>query len=282
MQLRKSERKRAKIKLAIQGPSGSGKTYSSLLLAFGLCGDWNKVAVIDTENNSADLYAHLGDYQVVELNKPYSPQRYIEAIEACEKAEIEVIIIDSLSPEWESEGGVLETHSKMSGNSFANWGKLTPVHNSLTRKLLSINAHVIGSYRTKQDYVLSDKGGKMVPEKVGLKAIARDGTDFEYTTVFDLDMSHQVKVSKDRTGLFANQLPFVISEATGRKIIKWCNVIPKEEEMLHLLYEAQNEQELRHLYIEHNSFHHSLRPQFKERWKEIVKPQKIIENGTDH
>ena len=58
MQIRKAERKQAKIKLALQGPSGSGKTFSSLLLASGLTDSWEKIAVIDTENTSADLYAH--------------------------------------------------------------------------------------------------------------------------------------------------------------------------------------------------------------------------------
>jgi hypothetical protein len=281
MQLRKAERRKAKMKMAIHGPSGSGKTYSALLMAFGLSGNWKKVAVIDTENNSADLYAHLGDFQVIELNKPFSPQRYEEAIGACEKAGMEVVIIDSLSHEWEAEGGILETHSKMSGNSFTNWAKITPAHNSLMRKMLGINAHVIGTYRTKQDYILADKGGKMVPEKVGLKAVAREGTDFEYTLVFDLDISHQAKVSKDRTGMFSNQLPFALSENTGKRIQKWCEVIPNEENLLHMLYEAENEKQLRQLYTDHDSFQHSLRPQFIKHWKSVVKPQEITENGAN-
>jgi hypothetical protein len=37
MILQKAQRKRAKIKLALQGPSVSGKTYSALLLGYGLC-----------------------------------------------------------------------------------------------------------------------------------------------------------------------------------------------------------------------------------------------------
>lgn len=66
MILRKAHRNQAKIKLAIQGPSGSGKTYSSLLIASGMT-DWSKIAVIDTENHSADLYSHLGGYNVITL-----------------------------------------------------------------------------------------------------------------------------------------------------------------------------------------------------------------------
>ncbi len=89
MVLRKTNRSQAKIRLALQGPSGSGKTYSSLLIAYGLCNDWNKIAVIDTENKSADLYAHLGGYNVITLIAPFSPERYIEAIAICEQEGIQ-------------------------------------------------------------------------------------------------------------------------------------------------------------------------------------------------
>ena len=102
MELKKAMRKQAKIKLALQGPSGSGKTMSALLLASGLTSsDYSKIAVIDTENYSADLYSHLGEYNVLNLLKPFSPERYIQAIETCEKARMEVIIIDSITHEWE-------------------------------------------------------------------------------------------------------------------------------------------------------------------------------------
>ena len=108
MQLIKAERQRAKIKMALQGPSGSGKTYSSLLLAFGLSGSWNKIAVIDTENHSANLYAHLGEYNVVNIGAPYNPEKYIDAIKLCEDAGMDVIIIDSISHEWDGSGGILD------------------------------------------------------------------------------------------------------------------------------------------------------------------------------
>ena len=100
MQLRQSMRRAAKMRLALAGASGSGKTYSSLLIAYGMTGDWSKIAVIDSENCSADLYAHLGGYQVLTLEN-YAPETYIEAIGICEQAGAEVIIIDSISHCWD-------------------------------------------------------------------------------------------------------------------------------------------------------------------------------------
>src|SRR5215510_4509179 len=101
MELRKSSKKQAKMKLALAGCSGSGKTYSSLLLAYGMTNDWSKIAIVDTENGSADLYSNLGNYNVLVLQSPYMPENYVKAIEICEQAGMEVIIIDSISHCWE-------------------------------------------------------------------------------------------------------------------------------------------------------------------------------------
>jgi hypothetical protein len=222
MQLRKSNRSQAKIRIALQGASGSGKTYSSLLLAYGLCQNWNKVAVIDTENQSADLYSHLGHYNVLTLSPPFSPERYIEAIVTCEASGMEVIVIDSLSHEWEGEGGILDIHGSMAGNSFSNWAKITPRHNALVQKILHSGAHVIATVRSKQDYVITEKNGKQVPEKVGLKAVQRDGLEYDFSIVFELDINHQAICSKDRTQLFVQKIPFKIEPQTGQKIREWC------------------------------------------------------------
>ena len=222
MELRQSERQQAKIKLGLQGPSGSGKTYSALLLAYGLINNWSKIAVIDTENHSADLYAHLGNYQVLVLEQPFSPERYIEAIELCEKAGMEVIIIDSISQTWEGPGGILDIHGSMMGNSFTNWSKVTPRFNAFVQKILQSHCHIIATIRSKQDYVLSEKNGKMVPEKIGLKGVTREGLDYEFTLVFELDLKHQATATKDRTQLFMDKPSFMISSETGQLILNWC------------------------------------------------------------
>lgn len=260
MQLQKAERRQAVIKAALQGPSGSGKTYSSLLLALGLVGNWNQIAVIDTENNSSHLYSHLGNFNVLSLTEPFSPERYMEAIEMCEKAGMRVIIIDSISQEWEGSGGVIETHGNMAGNSFTNWNRITPRHNAFVQKILQTQCHIVATIRSKQDYVLTDKNGKMVPEKVGLKGVTRDGMDYEFTVVLDLDIKHQATASKDRTGLFTNPLPFIITEQTGNKIRTWCqgeDLIKKVESQI---FEAKTIQELRNILIKYPTLRKDIEP----------------------
>ena len=220
MQLRPSMRRAAKMRLALAGASGSGKTYSSLLIAYGMTSDWSRVAVIDSENGSADLYAHLGNYQVLTL-PDYSPETYIEAIGICEQAGAEVIVIDSISHCWDY---LLDFHANLQGNSFANWAKVTPRQNAFIQRILNSSCHIICTMRSKQDYVLSDKNGKMVPEKVGLKAVQRDNVDYEFTAVLDIAMNHKATTSKDRTGLFTGHPEFTITPAVGQAILKWCNM----------------------------------------------------------
>lgn len=223
MQLKKATRKQAKLRLGISGASGFGKTYSALLLASGMA-SWDKIAVIDTENDSASLYSHLGDYNTVKLEAPFSPERYIQAIELCENSGMEVIIIDSISHEWEGKGGCLEIHTDLGGQ-FAHWAKVTPRHNAFIAKILQSSCHIITTVRRKQDYdMVKNDRGKIEPVKVGLKEVTRDGFEYELTANLELlNDKHLCKASKDRTGLFANQPEFVITPETGKKILEWCN-----------------------------------------------------------
>jgi len=276
MELRQARREAAKIKCALQGPSGSGKTYSSLLLASGLQSDWNRIAIIDTENHSADLYSHFGNYNVLSLEEPFTPERYIEAIETCEKAGMDVIIIDSISHEWDSSGGILDVHGNMAGNSFTNWAKLTPRHNSFVQKILQSPCHIIATMRTKQDYVLTEKNGKMVPEKVGLKSVSRNGTDYEFTIVFDLDIKHQAIASKDRTGLFADKPQFMINATTGKRIIEWCNAENPKESIVRQIRCAKDVAELRRVYLSYPLYQKELEELFILRSKELQNGQPVI------
>ena len=220
MELQIASRKNAKIKMALQGPSGSGKTYSSLLVAYGLCQDYSKVAVIDTENHSAELYAHLGNYNVINLTAPFEPEKYREALRLCEDSGMEVVIIDSLTHEWEY---LIDYHSNLPGNSFTAWAKVTPRHNAFIQAILQSPCHVVATVRTKQDYVVVEKNNKQVPEKIGLKGVQRDGLEYDFTLVFDLDIRNNANTSKDRTGLFWGKPEGKLSIQTGNTIKEWCN-----------------------------------------------------------
>ncbi|RXJ52627.1 AAA family ATPase [Gelidibacter gilvus] len=278
MKLRQSERKRAKIKLALQGSAGSGKTYSSLMLAQGLTNkDLTKVAIIDTENGSADLYAHLGQYNVLTLEPPFTPEKYIQAIDVCLRANMEVIILDSISQVWDE---LLDFHSKLPGNSFTNWNKVTPRQKAFMDKILQAPAHIIATMRTKQDYVLQQKDGKYIPEKVGLKAIQRDGVDYEFTIVFDIDIKHFAVASKDRTNLFSGKPEFTINTSTGRKILDWCNSGSNLEEARERIKECKELESLRQLYAHYGNWREELEYDFKIQKDTIVSKQSLLNPKT--
>ncbi|MBV5308383.1 ATP-binding protein [Chromatium okenii] len=219
---RKAERKQAKLRLALCGPSGSGKTYSALLIAQGM--QPSKVALIDTERGSAELYADLIPYDVAPLNPPYTPQRYIDLIHGAEKADYDVLIIDSLSHAWTGIGGVLEMHDKAAAatrNSFTAWREVTPKHNALVDAIIGADLHVIVTMRTKTAYDMVDDNGKKKPVKIGLAPVQREGVEYEFTTVIDLAVEqHVATAAKDRTRLFDGQ-HFVPSVATGAALREW-------------------------------------------------------------
>lgn len=224
MQLKQSQRQQVKLRLGLSGASGFGKTKSALLLAYGMTQDWSKIAVIDTENSSASLYSDLGNYNVLDLQAPYSPERYIQAIELCEKSGIEVIIIDSASHEWNGTGGCLEIHEKLGGR-FQDWANVTPRHQAFINKILQSSCHIITTTRRKIDYSLDvGSNGKTQVVKHGTKEITRDGFEYELTINFELiNENHLAKASKDRTGLFMNKPEFIITSDTGNMILEWCN-----------------------------------------------------------
>lgn len=284
MKLQQAQRSQVKLRLGLSGPSGYGKTYSALLLAFGITKEWNKIAVIDTENNSASLYSHLGGYNVLSLEDPYSPIRYIEAIKTCEKADMDVIIIDSISHEWNGKGGCLDMHEKLGGR-FQDWAKITPQHNSFIDALLQSKSHIITTTRRKVDYSLDrDMSGKTKVVKLGTKEITREGFEYELTVNFELiNENHLVKASKDRTGLFMDKPEFIINAATGKKLKNWClegisiNEIKKE------VLNCEDLKDLKRIYQKYPDFQKELYPLIIQR-KDLIanyKDQVISEKNVE-
>jgi hypothetical protein len=219
MQFTKAVRKRAKLRLALSGPSGSGKTYGALLIAKGVVG---KIAVIDTERGSASLYSDVVEFDTLEVAPPFTPERCIEALSAAAQAGYDVCVFDSITHEWDGAGGCLEineqiAHAKFRGNTWAAWNETTPRHRAFLDAILQSPMHVIATMRSKTETVQGDD--KKV-KKLGMKAIQREGAEYEFTVVLDLEHEkHFAIASKDRTPLFKE--PFVITPGTGRSLVEW-------------------------------------------------------------
>lgn len=215
----KATRKKTKLKLAVTGPSGSGKTFSALRLAKGLGG---RIAFIDTENGSASLYSGSFDFDVLDIAPPYTHGKFIDAIKIASDAGYSTVVIDSASHFWE---GVLEFKAKLDtrpgSNSYTNWNDAGAKFKTILDAVLQSPVHVICCLRSKMDYVMeTNERGKQAPKKVGLAPIMRDGIEYEFTTVFDVNMAHTAQTSKDRTGLFKDEV-FQITEETGKALNDW-------------------------------------------------------------
>jgi hypothetical protein len=224
IEIRKAQRKQSKLRIGLSSPSGAGKTYSSLLLAKGLVGDWSKIGLIDSENGRGDIYSDFGEYNIITLKPPFTPESYIEAIRAFENAGMEAIIIDSTTHEWEGEGGCLQLNEKLAiakfkGNTWSAWSETTPRHQKFLDAITSSSSHIITTVRNKVETVMGED--KKV-KKVGTKEVQREGFEYELTLNFNIDRdSHTVIASKDNTRLFEGKDPFIITEKTGEVLRDW-------------------------------------------------------------
>lgn len=184
MQLQTASRLPQKMQLLLQGDTGTGKTFSALQLAYGLCGSWSKIAVIDTENGSASFYSHLGPFSTLQLDMVYCPKKFVYAIELCEQAGMEVIILDSATPEWSGFFGLLDQYCAVQGDWTRKWDEAMPQHHGFINTITSCLCHIIVTVR------VSD--GKVQQEA---------GFAHHFTTVLSLDREHKALVVKDRTAV---------------------------------------------------------------------------------
>jgi hypothetical protein len=227
MQFTKATRKKARLRLALTGPSGSGKTYSALLLAKGLGG---RIAVIDTEHDSASLYAGLPgmpEFETLNLAPPFTPERFTQAITAAEDAGFNTVILDSITHEWNGSGGCLElvdeiARAKFKGNSWSAWSEINPRHRDFLDAMLRSPLHIIATMRSKTETAQTEENGRKKVVKLGMKSEQRDGFEYEMTVVLDLvHDGHFATATKDRTGLFMGSDPKPISEETGAQLLEW-------------------------------------------------------------
>jgi len=247
----KATRSLVYLKAAITGPSGAGKTFSALRLAQGLVKDTGKkIALIDTENRSASLYADKFEFDTVFIDRPYTEDKFIASVLEAERLEYGVCIIDSGSHFWE---GILEYKAKLDSrpgsNSYTNWNDAGRKFSGILDAILKSKMHVIVCLRSKMDYYLqTDEKGKVKPVKVGMAPIMRNEIEYEFTTVFDLDLTHQASASKDRSGLFKDNI-FQITEETGKSIYDWL-MTAKPEPVIPQQPNASQENNLYGVYIE--------------------------------
>ncbi len=217
----KAKREQVWLKVLLSGASGSGKSYSALRLAQGIvkkCG--GGIAYIGTEGSRDKYYSNEFDYDLLQLEDPFSTDKYMEAIKTAVDAGYKVLIIDSLSHEWK---WLNDTHDKMPGNSFTNWGKLKPKHRQFMDMVLNSPIHVIATARGKDDWVLEDKNGKQVPKKVGMGQQQDKDISYEYTVSLMISQdTHIASADKDNTHLFDGRYD-VLTEKDGEKLYDWAN-----------------------------------------------------------
>lgn len=229
-------REKAKLRMALQGVSGGGKTLSALYIAYGMTGDWAKIALIDTEHERAREYASRSDlptptgiFLYAAMTPPYSVEKYIQYVRAGAEAvgADGVVIVDSLSHAWSGEGGVLEYKDQIANtqrgqNSYTAWNAAGKLQNSLVDSILSVPCHTICTLRVKQDYALQpNERGKMEPVKLGLAPIQRDNLEYEFDIVLNIARNHIATTSKDVT--FLDGLNAVITPELGQQLAAWLN-----------------------------------------------------------
>lgn len=207
---KKATKFESKLRMAINGPSGSGKTFTSLTIASVLADYDGRIALVDTEHGSASKYASEFNFDVLELEPPFHPDRFIEAINDAQKEGYAVLVIDSLSHAWMGSGGLLEVvdqiGKKYKGNSYAAWGEGTPIQNRLIDTIIRCNMHLIVTMRSKEDYVLVERNGKQVPQKIGMSPVQRNDMSYEYDVVMDMDIDNTGIISKTRCSALTGKI----------------------------------------------------------------------------
>lgn len=196
-------KKEAKLRLAIMGISGSGKTYTAMAIAAHLGG---KVAVLDSEHDSARKYCDDFKFDVQQVEPPFHPQKYIDAIHEAEEAGYSTLILDSITPAWRGQGGILSivngiTSTSKSGNSAIAWNDAgDPLYQQLVDAIQWSKINIIATIRSKQKHEMEkdERTGKNKLVRVGLRPMQREDFHYEFDLVLDMDSSNAGTVVKSR------------------------------------------------------------------------------------
>lgn len=243
---------KSRARVALIGPPGSGKTFSALRIARGLAGPNGRIGLLDTENKTASKYADQFHFEVDELDR-FAPGNYVEKIHDANLEGIDVLIVDSLSHAWMGKGGALEqvdqaaARSK-SGNSYVAWREVTPQHNALVEAIIRSPLHIIVTLRAKTDYIQEkDKDGKTVIRKVGLAPIQREGLEYEFDVVGEMDLDNNLVVTKSRCSALNRAVIKEPGEALGQTLADWLAGPSLEEVMTYVQTEADHCETVEHL-----------------------------------
>ena len=230
-QVKKAKREKIYVKVALMAPSGGGKTYGALRLATGMkeeikkeTGKDAKILLANTEQKRGYYYANEFDYDIVDIEAPHEPEKYVDLINFAVEEGYDILIIDSSSHEWEGKGGCLEIQQK-AGGTYQAWGKVTPRHNRFINAIADSPIHIIATMRGKDQYEMNkDDKGKVTVQKLGVGAKQRDGFEYEFTCTFLIDQkTNTSEVQKDNTHIFENQGATLLTEGHGAKLIQWAN-----------------------------------------------------------
>jgi len=243
---RPAKRENVALLIGLAGGTGSGKTYTAMRLAAGMA-QGKRFAVIDSEAGRATHYADQFDFDHGDLTPPFTPEAYLEAILAADKAGYPVIVIDSFSHEHESEGGLLEMHEaelqRMAGDDYrkreactqAAWISVKRRHKHMVQRILQLRTPMIFCMRAEEKVEMvrdpETKKMKMVPKKslVGLDGwlpIAERRFPFELTASFLVTADapgypKPIKLQQQHKPLFPLDQP--ITEESGRRIAEWAS-----------------------------------------------------------
>lgn len=219
------------VKVALMAPSGGGKTFSSLRVATGMAQEIEKregrkarILLGNTEGDRGYYYANEFDYEIVDLDPPYTPEKFTSFLHWAEEEKYDIVILDSASHEWEGRGGCLEIHAKAGGR-YQDWKDVTPRHEKFIDAMSKTKINLIATMRGKDKYELEkDDNGKTSVNKLGVGAKQREGFEFEFTCTFMIDQkTNFATYQKDNTHIFENEISVLLTEEHGRKLIQWAN-----------------------------------------------------------
>ena len=243
--IRKAKRRKVFVKMALIGSSGSGKSYGSLRIATGMASEIKKktgrdakILVVNTESDRGEYYANEFNYDVIDINPPHNPEKYVDVINFAIQEGYDILIIDSASHEWEGKGGCLELQQQ-AGGTYQAWAKVTPRHQKFINAIADSPIHIIATMRGKDQYEMNkDEKGKVQVQKLGIGAKQREGFEYEFTCSFLLDQkTNTCEVQKDNTHIFEHESSILLTEEHGKRIIQWADsgegyapVVRKDEE----------------------------------------------------